>query len=110
MSESSSAVVGVRRSREEAERLVSEFEQSGMTRTAFCRGRGVSAHMLDYYRRKLGNGKPSRTAQLLPVELVGPLPARRSHLRVELGNGRRIAVEEGFDALLLRRLIAVLEG
>ena len=29
---------------------------------------------------------------------------------MELANGRRIAAEEGFDALLLRRLIAVLEG
>ena len=110
MSESSSAVVVGRRSREEAERLVSEFEQSGMTRAAFCRGRGVSAHTLDYYRRKLANQKQPRTGQLLPVELVGALPARSTHLRVELANGRRIAVEEGFDALLLRRLIAVLEG
>lgn len=102
--------MGGRRSREEAERLVCEFEQSGMTRTAFCRGRGVSPHMLDYYRRKLGNQKQPRSGQLLPVELVGPLPGRSSHLRVELANGRRIAVEDGFDALLLRRLIAVLEG
>ena len=102
--------MGGRRSREEAERLVCEFEQSGMTRTAFCRGRGVSPQMLDYYRRKLGNQMQPRGAQLLPVELVGSSPARSSHLRVELGNGRRIAVEEGFDALLLRRLMAVLEG
>jgi hypothetical protein len=29
---------------------------------------------------------------------------------VELGNGRRIAVEEGFNARLLQRLIVVLEG
>lgn len=110
MSESSSSVVGGRRSREEAQRLVSEFEQSGMTRTAFCQGHGVTPHVLDYYRRKLGNSKQSRTAQLLPVELVGPLPTRSSHLQVELANGRRIAVGGGFDALLLRRLVAVLEG
>lgn len=100
----------VRRSREEAERLVSEFAQSGMTRTAFCRGRGIALYTLDYYRRKLGNPEQSRRGQLLPVELVGPLLGRGSHLRVELANGRRIAVEDGFDALLLRRLMAVLEG
>ena len=110
MSESSAVVVGGRRSREEAERLVSEFEQSGMTRTAFCRGRGVALHTLDYYRRKLGNQEQPRAAQLLPVELVGALPGSSSHLRVELASGRRIAVEDGFDGLLLRRLIAVLEG
>ena len=102
--------MGGHRSREEAERLVSEFEQSGMTRTAFCRGRGVSPHTLDYYRRKLGNQKQPRAGQLVPVELVGSFPVRGSRLRVELANGRRITVEEGFDALLLKRLLAALEG
>lgn len=102
--------MGGRWSREEAERLICEFEQSGMTRTAFCRGRGVLPHTLDYYRRKLRNQKQPRAGQLVPVELVGQFPVRGSHLRVELGNGRRIAVEEGFDALLLKRLIAALEG
>jgi hypothetical protein len=29
---------------------------------------------------------------------------------LELANGRRIAVEQGFDAILLKRLITVLEG
>ena len=110
MSESSSALVSDRRSREEAERLVKEFEQSGMTRMAFCREREIRPHTLDYYRRKHGSPKQERVAQLLPVELVGAVPARSSHLRVELANGRRIGVEEGFDALLLRRLLAVLEG
>lgn len=110
MSEASSSVVGGRRSREEAERLVCEFEQSGMRRAAFCQGRGVAPHTLDYYRRKLGNPNQARATQLLPVELVGPVATRSSYLRVELANGRRIAVEDGFDALLLRRLGAVLEG
>jgi hypothetical protein len=34
----------------------------------------------------------------------------RGGLRVELVNGRRIVVEGGFDASVLRRLISVLEG
>lgn len=110
MSETGVVVRGGRLSQAEAERLVSEFAQSGMTRTAFCRGRGIALYTLDYYRRKLGNRNQPRGAQLLPVELVGRLPGSSSHLRVELGNGRRIAVEAGFDAHLLRRLIAVLEG
>lgn len=102
--------MGGRRSREEAERLVREFEQSGMTPTAFCRAQGIALHTLAYYRQKYRKqGKPG-AAHLLPVELVGPLPARDWHLRVELANGRRIAVAQGFDAILLKRLIAVLEG
>lgn len=45
--------MGGRRSREQGEQLVREFEQSGMTRLVFCRGRGITPHTLDYYRRKL---------------------------------------------------------
>ena len=99
-----------RRSREEAERLVEEYTRSGMTRAAFCRAQGIAPHTLDYYREKHGKPKQQNLAQLLPVELVNSLPSRGSSLRVELANGRRIAVAEGFDAMLLKRLIATLEG
>jgi transposase-like protein len=110
MSESSSLAVSSHRSREEGERLVGEYEQSGMTRVAFCRAQGIAPHTLDYYRQKHGRREQHGTAQLLPVELVNPLPTGGSCLRVELANGRRIAVAEGFDAMLLKRLIAALEG
>lgn len=99
-----------RRSRKEAERLVGEFEQSGMGRKAFCETRGIAAHRLDYYRRRYGSGATAAPGQLVPVELVESFASRGSQLRVELANGRRIAVEEGFDAMLLRRLVAALEN
>lgn len=87
-----------------------EFEQSGMTRAAFCRARGIGQNTLAYHRRKHGNQGESGLARLLPVQLVGLQPSRGPHLRVELANGRRIAVEDGFDAGLLKRLVAALEG
>ncbi|MGA7244049.1 MAG: hypothetical protein WB561_22750 [Terracidiphilus sp.] len=110
MSESSSAALSVGRGRLNGERLAREFEQSRMTRKVFCRVHGISVHTLDYYRHKHGSHKQRSGGQLVPVQLVGPLPAKGSHLRVELSNGRRISVEEGFDVLLLKRLIAALEG
>jgi len=39
---------------------------------------------------------------------MGATPAING-LRVELSNGRRIVVEDGFDALHLKRLVAALE-
>jgi hypothetical protein len=110
MSESNSAALSVGRRRLNGEQLAQEFEQSRMTRKVFCRVRGISLHTLDYYRHKHRSQKQRSTGQLVPVQLVGPLPAKGSHLRVELGNGRRIVVEEGFDVLLLKRLVAALEG
>src|SRR5271155_839070 len=108
MSESEVVSKVSRRSRSEADRLVLEFERSGMTRTAFCRTHGVSAHTLDYYRR-LRRGKVDATARLLPVDLVAG-PSHQARLRVELRNGRQIVVEEGFSAALLKSVVAALEA
>jgi hypothetical protein len=89
-----------------------EFEQSGMTRTAFCRAHGVSAHTLDYYRR-MRRSKAGAKPRLVPVELVAATRQASSRgmcLRVELSNGRRIVVEEGFSAALLQSVVAALEA
>src|SRR5664280_472784 len=85
-----------RRSREEADRLVLEYEQSGLTRRIFCRQHGLSLATLDSYRRQsaCGPGQASDDGASLHIELAG---------------GRRIGVTAGFDAATLTRLIAVLE-
>ena len=116
MSETGVAGKSGRRSRAEANRLAAEFEQSGMTRAAFCQMHGLSAHRLDYYRR-MRRVRSGATPQLLPVELVRvsspvqePTAFQAAPLRVELSNGRRIVVEEGFSAKLLQALVAALES
>jgi hypothetical protein len=108
MKETSSGSKVRYRSREEAERLVGEFEQSGMTRKAFCVERGVAVHTLDYYRHRLRLKAVATIPQLLPVELIEA--GSISPLRVELANGRRIVVERGFDAGLLQRVVRALES
>jgi len=110
MRDTRGVVAGRRRSQGEAERLVRDFEQSGLTRKAFCEARGVALHTLDYYRARYRTSRAALAAQeLLPVDLIGT-PSVSGGVRVELANGRRIVVEAGFDASVLKRLIAVLEG
>jgi hypothetical protein len=62
-------------------------------------------------------GKAAVAPRLLPVELVQTPPHGSSPglsqgvgLRVELANGRRIVVEEGFSASLLQSVVAALEA
>ena len=107
--------VGVqrRRSRSEAERLVREFEQSGLTRQAFSAPQGVRIRTLDHYRkhfRPLEEGQvslPAAASRILHVEFVGsmlrsrPLPERRRPDR-----GLRWPTGA---APTLERLVAVLE-
>jgi len=112
-----------RRSREEAARLVKEYEQSGLSRRAFCRQHGLSIGTLDNYRKlrspdagKTAFSSPSPSAiSFIPVELIehrpgaSRQPGNGASLFVELASGLRVGVLSGFDAATLIRLIAVLE-
>ena len=114
MSETAEQVVEIRRrSRSEAEQLVTEYESGGLTRASFCAGRGLSVGTLDYYRKCQRDRKQDRAGRIVPVQLLsGVRPASRYEngiaLWVELTSGCRIAVGSGFDASTLKRLVAVL--
>jgi hypothetical protein len=108
-----------RRSRAEAARLVSEFEQSGLRRKEFCAARGLSVHALDVWRRRMA--QPGLREEIVPVEIVADravsastMPAagvtRIGQFCVMLPQGVSIEVGPGFDASELRRLVAALDG
>jgi hypothetical protein len=97
----------VRRSPAEWAGIVEDYHQSDKSREDFSVERGISVGSLGYHLQKQRKQlqAPSR---LLPVEFI-PSPVSEPPVRVELANGRRIAVQAGFDAELLRRVVAVLE-
>jgi hypothetical protein len=108
-----------RRSRAEAERLVSEFKQSGLRRKEFCAARGLSMHTLDAWRRRIADSGSGE--KIVPVEIVEGRRAgigsghtesveRNGQFRVLLARGLRIEVDAGFDSAELRRLITALDG
>jgi hypothetical protein len=63
-------VRGCRRSRVELEQLAREYESSGLTRQAFCAGRGLSVAALDKYRRRHCRAPGSGEGRLVPVEVL----------------------------------------
>jgi transposase-like protein len=106
-----------RRSRAEVERLVSEFQQSGLDRKEFCAAHGLSVHTLDAWRRRIAGFRQ----EIVPVKIVADRAAPKSAMRaasleqggqfrVALADGLRIKVKPGFDAAELRRLIAALDS
>jgi len=109
-----------RRSPAEVAAVVAAFEQSGLSRTEYCRQHGLSLSTLNRYRQGASEARriPPRlvsqalpAASLIPVEVVDGTPkSPRMGLCVELAGGLRIGVDAGFDAETLRRLIAVLEA
>ena len=108
-----------RRSRAEADGLVSKFEQSGMGRKEFCAAHGLSVHTLDAWRKRMAQSETHE--KIVPVEIVEDRAAslgsmrvgsveRNEHFRIVLAHGLRIEIEPGFDAAELRRLIMTLDG
>ena len=114
MSEAGS--VRKRRSRVEVEKLVAEYEASGLTRDGFCQQRGLSVAALDKYRQRVQKWARSGAGPMLPVEVVlskaqGLNCAARDAgvLVVASRSGRRIEVCRGFDAETLERLLTILD-
>lgn len=96
------------------EKLVAEYDASGLTRDVFCQQRGLSVVTLDKYRRRVQKWARSGAGPMLPVEVVlstGSNCAARGYgvLVVESRSGRRIEVGRGFDAETLERLLTILD-
>lgn len=102
--------LGRRRSREEANRLAAECEESGLSQREFCEQRGVPlktmVRYLARYRREQ-RGK-NQTPRWVAVEL-GAKRGDAAELSIVLAGGRRIEVTRGFDVETLRRVVKALE-
>lgn len=114
MSEEQVHQVRRRRSGAEVEKLVAEYEASGLRRTEFCRTHGLALSTLNRYcKRRPAHGEAGGVGRWVAVELSGPNPASgsggSSGLTVMLSGGRRIEIGRSFDASTLERLMVLLE-
>ena len=104
-----------RRSRAEVDRLVAEYEASGLSRQEFCLKQGLALVTLDRYRKRRRHGREtsSGNSRLINVELSDAQQlggrGQDSELAVVLSGGRRIEVRRGFDPEMLGQLVRVLE-
>jgi len=137
MNTESGVAVRRRRSGEEVERLVIGYRSSQVPRKEYCRMHGIGLSTLDRYlhqwhrRQSQGGKEVPAEGRLVAVELAGvasvparrggPVPARPvdrksseamarpSGLTVCLSGQRRIEVQRGFDASVLKQLVELLE-
>lgn len=102
-----------RRSREFWLDMVSCWEKSGLTVTAFCEEEGLAPSTFALWRRRLADEGGQETLPalptLLPVEVVGRLAADQG-CEILLPGDRRVHVGPGFDEETLRRVLTCLEG
>lgn len=103
-------VVGKRRWREgEARIVMSAWRGSGETMWGFARANGLVAQRLYRWARHLRDGESS--VRFHPVRLLGGDRAVEGRkIEIELLDGRRVRVGEGFLPEELGRVLEVLEG
>jgi|SRR6516162_3575758 hypothetical protein len=106
-----------RRTRQEVDRLVSEFVASDLPRGEFCRMHGMTFGTLERgLNREWRKSRDIQTdgKRLVRVKITGRSgTVDRQHLcgmTVVLANGRRIEFNPDFDVAQLRRVVETLEG
>jgi len=106
-----------RRTRQEVQRLVSEFGTSGLSRGEFCRIHGMRLSTLQrgLKRGRTEPGDLQRDGKrLVRVKVIGGSGTADREapcgMAVVLAKGRRIELSRDFDPAQLRRVVEVLEG
>jgi hypothetical protein len=102
-----------RRSPAEIERLLSEYEASGLSQATFCGQKGLSLATLARYRKRRAPLPAAPAGRWVAVDVAGgrkgPDTEASSGLTLALPRGWRIEIGRGFDAGTLRRLVGALE-
>ena len=98
--------------REEMRRLIAEQESSGQSAARFAREQGMSPWSFYKWKRRLRADERPVQGAFVEVKVTGgqATQACGSPIGIELGNGVRLEVAEGFEPEHLRRLIAVLRS
>jgi len=90
-------------------------EKSGLKVREYCRRHGLAASTFYDWKRRFfrrSSGHPNLVS--LPERLVGDhgqgLQDFSCQIRICIGRGYRVEVGEGFNALVLKRVVSVLES
>jgi len=99
---------------DDARRVLSAFESSGLTLTAFAAREGLQPQRLYKWRRRLSErAEPLKFAEV-PVSGESPTTfttaVAGAGFEVVLRSGRLVRFDARFDATALRRLLSVLDG
>lgn len=96
-----------RRSAEEVEQVVQQYQASGLSQREFSQQTGIKLSTLGRYIRR--DGQSEAPQQLVRVKLEAPTEPDSGFVLM-LGNGRRIASAWAFSDTVLARLIRVAES
>lgn len=103
-------------STEQGQALVDAWRQSGLSRSAFARERGVGVHVLHYWSQKLSAPRvasittPPSSSAFMQVTLPSVSRSLSSPLMIQFSRGAVLHVGVGADADLLRTVLLSLSA
>ena len=90
--------------------VIGEQEASGLSASAFCRERNLSAGSFFTWRRKLADrDRTDNAAKFVPVQLQALAASSRPGCEVVLPNGCRVIVSSQCDATWLHEIVQALQ-
>jgi hypothetical protein len=96
-----------RRNAKEVERIVVDFEGSGLNRRDYCERHGIARPTLDWYRRRVRASRSSANLVPVKVERVPVTGGAGDGFALVLINGLRIETGWNFGEKELARLIRI---
>lgn len=101
--------------RAELRELVREWRASGESVRAFATRRGVGAHVLHYWKKRVDAGPtgrvvPAPRSSALAFAPVQITPEAADGIEVSFGDGTRVRVGAGARRALVRAVLQVLAG
>jgi len=91
---------------------VREWEESGLRQAEYCRQNGLKIRNFGYWKRRLSETATDVSFASLQVQpnIFQTACPSAALLKVVLGRGQKIEVDEGFDPVTLKRLITTLDS
>lgn len=90
---------------------MSEWKRSGETGAEFSARHALKEATLRHWAWQLkSEARHAKTAAPVPAFIEVSAPKEREGFEVELGGGVKLKVPAEFDAVALKKLLAVLEG
>ena len=99
------AIEAVTRREKKWAELIGQQQQSGVSVSAFCRGRGFSDQTFYNWRKRLSGREPVRFAL---VAAGATAAAEQASIELVLVSGDRLRIAPGADAATLRTVLEVL--
>jgi len=87
---------------------IQAWQGSGLSQRAYCRENNLKEYRFSKWKNRLVKDNAAGRFVRVPLSVNLPVPVKRGMLQVYCPSGFRVEINEGFDPILLKKLLCVL--